>query len=68
MEFGKFNDITYKRVEITDYKKSMEELMKEFGAAGSGEEQFKVHEKYYELNDHMMTEYTLSMSMITVLK
>ncbi len=60
MEFGKFNDITYKRVEITDYKKSMEELMKEFSAAGSGEEQFKVHEKYYELNDHMMTEYTLS--------
>ncbi len=60
MKFGKFGDIPYKRVETAEYRKDMEDIMRRFSAAGSGEEQFRVHEEYYKLNDHMMTENTLS--------
>ena len=56
----KFQDMPYERVDFDEVKKQFEELMAEFDAAKSGEEQFEVHKKYYELSGHVMTLMTIA--------
>ncbi|MBP8715180.1 MAG: M3 family oligoendopeptidase [Lachnospiraceae bacterium] len=60
MDFGKFVDLTYERVDIEDYKKQMGKIISDFKEAKNGEEQFKVHERFYILSDHVMTEYQIA--------
>ncbi len=56
----KFKDMPYERVDFDQVEKELKELMEEFDAAGSGEEQFAVHQKFYSLNDRVSTLYTIS--------
>lgn len=51
----KFKDMPYKRVDKDALEKDFLQIMEEFKAAGSGEEQFEVHKKYYKLMDDAMT-------------
>lgn len=45
----------YKRVDIEQAEKEFAELTEEFKQAGSGEEQFEIHKKYYEKMDAIST-------------
>lgn len=56
----KFRDMPYERVDFEQVEKELKALMEEFDAAKSGEEQFAVHQKFYELNDRVSTLYTIS--------
>lgn len=56
----KFKDMPYQRVDFDQVEKEMTALMQEFDAAKSGEEQFEVHKKHYELVDRVSTLYTIS--------
>lgn len=56
----KFKDMPYQRVDFEQVEKEMTALMEEFDAAKSGEEQFEVHKRYYELTDRVSTLYTIS--------
>lgn len=56
----KFKDMPYERVDFDQVEKELKALMDEFDAAKSGEEQFAVHQKFYELNDRVSTLYTIS--------
>lgn len=56
----KFKDMPYQRVDFDQVEKEMTTLMEEFDAAKSGEEQFEVHKRYYELTDRVSTLYTIS--------
>lgn len=56
----KFQDMPYERVDFTQVEKELKELMEEFDAAGSGEEQFAVHQKYYRLTDRVSTMMTIA--------
>lgn len=56
----KFKDMPYQRVDFDQVEKEMTALMEEFDAAKSGEEQFEVHKRYYELTDRVSTLYTIS--------
>lgn len=56
----KFKDMPYERVDFDQVEKEMKTLMEEFDAAKSGEEQFEVHKRYYELTDRVGTLYTIS--------
>lgn len=56
----KFKDMPYQRVDFDQVEKEMTALMQEFDAAKSGQEQFEVHKKYYELVDRVSTLYTIS--------
>ena len=56
----KFQDMPYERVDFVQVEKDMKQLMKEFDKAASGEEQFKVHQKYYELTDKVSTLMTIA--------
>ncbi len=56
----KFKDMPYERVDFAQVEKDLRALMEEFDAAGSGEEQFAVHEKYYELTDRVSTLMTIA--------
>jgi len=49
----KFEDMPYKRVEYEETEKEYRKIIEDFRKAGSGEEQFKVHERYYALNDRI---------------
>ena len=51
----KFKDMPYERVNFDEVEKELKGLMEEFDAAKSGEEQFAVHQKFYELNDKALT-------------
>lgn len=51
----KFQDMPYERVDFTKVKEEFRKIMEDFDAAGSGEEQFAVHQKYYELTDRVST-------------
>ena len=51
----KFQEMPYERVDIAQVEKEIKELMKELEEAGSGEEQFAVHQKYYTLTDRVAT-------------
>lgn len=50
----------YQRVDFEQVEKEMTTLMEEFDAAKSGEEQFEVHKRYYELTNRVETLYTIS--------
>lgn len=56
----KFSDMPYQRVDFEKLKKDFSGLYDSFSKASSGEAQFEVHKKYYELTDHAMTEITLA--------
>lgn len=56
----KFKEMPYQRVDFEQVKKEMMTLMEEFDAAKSGEEQFEVHKRYYELTNRVETLYTIS--------
>ena len=56
----KFKDMPYHRVVYEEAEKEYRQLIEDFRAAGSGEEQFKVHERYYALNDRIGTMMTIA--------
>ena len=56
----KFKDMPYERVDFDQVEKEMRTLMEEFDSAGSGEEQFAVHQKYYELTGRVETQMTIA--------
>ena len=56
----KFKDMPYERVDFDQVEKDLKGLMEELEAAGSGEEQFAVHQKFYALNDKVSTLYTIA--------
>lgn len=56
----KFADMPYKRVEYEEAEKEFETLMEEFKKAKSGEEQFEIHKRMYELNDRIDTMITIA--------
>lgn len=56
----KFWDMPYKRVDYDEYEGQMKQLMEDFKAAKSGEEQFEVHKRYYKLSDDYMTMRTIA--------
>ena len=56
----KFTEMPYTRMEIGEIKNEFQKLMQEFDAAKSGEEQFSVHQKYYRLTDHAITQFTIA--------
>lgn len=56
----KFKDMPYERVDFEQVEKELKDLMAQLDAAKSGEEQFAVHQKFYELNDRVSTLYTIS--------
>lgn len=56
----KFKDMPYERVDFDKVEKEMKALMEEFDAAGSGEEQFAVHRKYYKLTGEVDTAMTIA--------
>ena len=56
----KFKDMPYQRVDFEQVEKEMQGLMEAFDRAQSGEEQFAVHQKYYELTDQVGTQMTIA--------
>ena len=56
----KFKDMPYERVDFTQVEDEMKELMTAFDQAGSGEEQFAVHERFYALTDRVNTLMTIA--------
>ena len=56
----KFHDMPYERVDFDQVEKAFEELKKSFAAARSAEEQFEIHQKYYELRTRTDTMITLA--------
>ena len=56
----KFKDMPYKRVDFDQVEKQMRELMEEFDRAADGEEQFRVHQKYYKLTDSVGTQMVIA--------
>ncbi len=56
----KFQNMPYERVDFTEVEQDMKQLMEEFDAAKSGEEQFAVHQKYYALTDKVSTMMTIA--------
>ena len=46
----KFEEMPYKRVDLEEVKQEFTQLMQEFDAAASGEEQFEVQKKYYRFS------------------
>ena len=57
----KFKDMPYERVDFAQVEKEMQELMAAFDQAASGEEQFEIHKKYYDLSDRVNTLMTIAM-------
>lgn len=56
----KFKDMPYERVNFEKVTEEFKQIMEAFDAAKSGEEQFEVHKKYYELSDRVMTMMTIA--------
>ncbi len=56
----KFQDMPYERVEYAQAEKEYRQIIADFQAALSGEEQFKVHERYYALNNKVGTMMTIA--------
>lgn len=56
----KFSEMPYARVDFDEVKKSFAELMERLDGAGSGEEQFAVHQAFYRLTDRVITQMTLA--------
>lgn len=58
-EIMKFKDMPYKRIDFEEAERELKALMEELKEAGSGEEQFEVHKKFYRLNDRIQTQATI---------
>ena len=56
----KYEEMPYSRIDFAEETKALKELMKEFQTAKSAEEQFRVHQKYYERTRHIQTEMALA--------
>lgn len=56
----KFKDMPYERVNVEEAEKEFKQLMEEFRAAKSGEEQFAVHQKFYTLQSRIYTNVTIA--------
>lgn len=56
----KFQDMPYERVEYNQVEKEYRKMIADFREARSGEEQFKVHERYYALNSKVGTMMTIA--------
>ncbi len=56
----KFCDMPYERVDFAQVEEEFQQLMQEFQAAKSGEEQFEVHKKYYKLAGKVSTQMTIA--------
>lgn len=56
----KFQDMPYQRVDLDEVKKEYRELMEAMKQAGSGEEQFEIHKRFYALNNRVTTQMTLA--------
>ena len=52
----KFSQMPYKRIDMEQTEKDFSKILREFCEADSGEKQFAVHEKFYALTDHVMTQ------------
>ena len=57
----KFKDMPYERAEIEEIRKEHAAIEAAFDAAESGEEQFEVHKRYYELSDKIGTAFNIAM-------
>lgn len=55
----KFKDMPYERIDFEQTEKELRELMQELQSAGSGEEQFEIHRKFYRLHDRVQTQATI---------
>lgn len=55
----KFSDMPYERVDFEQVGKELSDLIRELDTAKSGEEQFAIHQRYYELTDHVNTLMTI---------
>lgn len=56
----KFQDMPYERVDFDKVEAELKELMEAFDKAASGEEQFAVHRKYYELTNRVGSMITIA--------
>ncbi len=56
----KFQDMPYQRVNMEDVERQYGQLMEEMRQAKSGEEQFAVHQKYYEMKKRVQTQITIA--------
>lgn len=56
----KFQDMPYERIDFAKVEADIKELMKEFDEAGSGEEQFAIHQKFYKITNQVETMMTLA--------
>lgn len=56
----KFKDMPYERVNLDKIQEEFNEILEEFKAAKSGEEQFEVHKKYYSFMDKIETNMTIA--------
>ncbi len=56
----KFHEMPYERVDFTKVEAQIKELMADFNAAKSGEEQFEVHKRFYKLVDEVNTLITIA--------
>ncbi len=56
----KFQDMPYKRIEFDKVKAQMEGFIAALKSARSGEEQWEVHQRYYELCDEVSTQVILA--------
>lgn len=56
----KFKDMPYERVKFEEIEKEFRSIIDEFKAAESGEAQFEVHKKYYDLNNRVTTMTTIA--------
>lgn len=55
----KFKDMPYERVDFEKTKEELKKLMEALKTAKNGEEQFKIHQDFYALNDRVQTQVTL---------
>ena len=57
----RFSKMQYRRVDFDQLKRDFAELERGLDAAKSGEEQFEIHKKFYEITGHVQTSMELSM-------
>ena len=56
----KFSDMPYERIDQAVLKSDFEKLSADFDRAGTGEEQFKVHQEFYSIYNHAFTLMTIA--------
>ena len=56
----KFKDMPYERVDLEKTEKEFRQIIQEFKEAKSGQEQFAVHQKYYEFTKRISTNITIA--------